>query len=160
MENQYLGVRFRMLNNEIRRCLDKSIRGGPELDIPGQNGSNITCTNRWIIAHLYASELEGKCVYQRDIEKEFGITRSTASKVLILLEKKGYVRREGVSHDARLKKLILTDKSREISRAMHESAVKLEQSLIEGFSREELETLCGYLDRVQKNLAATALRKE
>ncbi len=159
MENLYLCARLRTLNNEIRRCLDKIIRSGPELDIPGEHG-NITCTNRWIIAHLYASELEGRCVYQRDIEKEFGITRSTASKVLILLEKKGYVKREGVSHDARLKKLILTDKSREMSRAMHESAVKIEESLIEGFTKEELETLNGYLDRVQKNLAATALRKE
>ncbi len=148
-----------MLNNEIRRCLDKSVRSEPELDIPGEH-NNITCTNRWIIAHLYASELEGRCVYQRDIEKEFGITRSTASKVLILLEKKGYVRREGVSHDARLKKLILTDKSREISRTMHESAVKIEKSLIDGFTKEELETLYGYLDRVQKNLDGAALRKE
>ncbi len=159
MENLYLCARLRTLNNEIRRCLDKIMRGGAELDIPGEH-DNITCTNRWIIAHLYASELEGRCVYQRDIEKEFGITRSTASKVLILLEKKGYVKREGVSHDARLKKLILTDKSRDISRAMHESAVEMEQSLIDGFTKEELDTLRGYLDRVQKNLAAAALRKE
>lgn len=158
MENQYLGVRLRLLNNEIRRCLDKSVRGAPPADEPEHN--NITCTNRWIIARLYAAELEGECVYQRDIEREFGITRSTASKVLILLEKKGYVKREGVSHDARLKKLILTEKSREMSRAIHESAVQLERSLIEGFTNEELETLFGYLDRVQKNLAGTALRKE
>ncbi len=152
MENRYLCTRMRQLNNEIRRCLDRNTRSF-ELD-------SFTSSNKWIIAHLYEAELEGASVYQRDLEREFGITRSTASKVLILLEKKGMVRREGVSHDARLKKIILTEKSREISKTMHESAMKMERGLINGLTDEELDTLFGYLDRIQKNLEVLSSRKE
>ena len=82
----------------------------------------------------------------------FGITRSTVSKVLKLLEKKGMIERKAVSHDGRMKKIVLTDKSREIGRKMHEQGEKAETQLTNGFTPDELKTLCGFLDRIQANL--------
>ena len=50
------------------------------------------------------------------IEKEFDITRSTASKNVDLLVENGYILREPVDYDARLKKLVLTEKSLSLSK--------------------------------------------
>ena len=149
MENRELGIRLRMVNNAIRRYLDKSTLK-KELD-------NITCSNTWIIGHIAAS---GGSVYQRDLESEFGITRSTASKVLILLEKKGLIKREGVMHDARLKRISLTPRSEEIAQRLRENGAEMEKKLTNGFTKEELDTLFSYLDRIRENLESTETHQQ
>lgn len=140
-----IGMRFRMINNAIRRYVDRSSELKSELD-------NLTCSNGWIIAHLDHMEKLGRDVFQRDFENNFGITRSTASKVLKLLEKKGMIERVPVSHDGRMKRIIMTDKSRELSRRMNADYERTEKQLTRGFSDEELKKLCGFLDRIQQNL--------
>lgn len=47
--------------------------------------------------------------YQRDLEAFFKLRRSTVSSQLNTLERKGLLRRVTVSHDARLKQLVLTE---------------------------------------------------
>lgn len=140
-----IGVRFRMINNAVRRYIDRNSQLKKELD-------NMTCSNGWIIGHVCKMEELGCDVYQRDFENDFGITRSTVSKVLKLLEKKGMIVREGVSHDARMKRIRLTDKSRELDARMKSEFKEVENRITDGFSEEELKILCGFLDRIEKNL--------
>ena len=47
---------------------------------------SVTGTNCWIIGYIAGKE--GEDVFQRDLEKKFGITRSTASKVIGLMVQK------------------------------------------------------------------------
>lgn len=61
----------------------------------------------WIIEYLYRHRDEP--VFQRDIEREFSITRSTVTDILQLMERKGYIQRQSVPQDARLKQLVLTE---------------------------------------------------
>lgn len=61
----------------------------------------------WIIEYLYRHRDEP--VFQRDIEREFSITRSTVTNILQLMERKGYIQRLSVPQDARLKQLVLTE---------------------------------------------------
>lgn len=145
MEQRGIGVRLRMLNNAVRRYLDRTSESKREIE-------NLTCSNGWIIGHLCDAEREGRVIFQRDLEDEFGITRSTASKVLSLLEKKGFITRESVSHDARLKKLVPTDKSRKIENEMQCEVNRLESCLTKGFTQEELDALYSYLERLQRNI--------
>lgn len=145
MEQRGIGVRLRMLNNAVRRYLDRTSESKREIE-------KLTCSNGWIIGHLCEAEREGRVIFQRDLEEEFGITRSTASKVLSLMEKKGFIARESVSHDARLKKLVPTDKSREIENEMQRDVNRLETCLTKGFTQEELDTLYSYLERLQRNI--------
>lgn len=111
---------------------------------------SMTGTNGCIIGYL--AENSERDVFQRDIEKHFGITRSTASKVINLMEQKGLVERESVSYDARLKKLTLTDKSKSISHLMSEDMILVDGILTENFTREEKDALCGYLERMKANI--------
>lgn len=149
MENRFIGIELRSLNNAVRRYLEQS--AAPLLE------DRITCSNAWIIGHIAKSEED---VFQRDLEDKFGITRSTASKVLILLEKKGIIERVGVSHDARLKKLVLTEKGRDIAESLRENGDRMEAQLIRGFSEEELSRLAGYLGRLRANLEQTQTRSD
>ena len=58
--------------------------------------------------YLYAHR--GRDVYQRDIEKALHIRRSTAAVALNQMEADGFVVRENVDSDKRLKKIVPTEK--------------------------------------------------
>ena len=87
-----------------------------------------------------------------ELESEFGITRSTASRVLRLMEQKGLVERQSVPQDARLKKLVLTERSRRLVQEMCQTGMTIDARLLRGFSPEEVQTLYGFLDRMFQNL--------
>lgn len=72
----------------------------------------VTVMHGWIIGYL--SHNINTDIYQKDIESEFAISRSTVTNILKLMEKKGYITRTSVESDARLKKISLTDKGKQI----------------------------------------------
>ena len=82
MEQRHLGRELHRLDNGIRRFLCKNSAAIKSKD-------EVTGTNLRIIRFLKANEQRD--IYQKDVEKEFGITRSTASRVLVLMEEKGLV---------------------------------------------------------------------
>jgi DNA-binding MarR family transcriptional regulator len=142
LEKKLIGLELRCLNNLMMRKVENSpIKRRIE---------SITGTNGWIIGFLAANA--DKEIYQKDLEKQFSITRSTASKVLILMEKKGLIERRGVPHDARLKKLVLTEKAWKISELMIDDAARMEQTLTKGFTEEELEYFCSCIQRMKNNI--------
>lgn len=142
MLEKRVGVELRSLSNQIMRYLDKHSHK--------KCIDSITGTNGWIIG--YIARNDGRDVYQRDLERHFGVTRSTASKVVNLMVRKGLLERQSVPHDARLKKLVLTPRARELSALMEEDGRALEAALTNGFSPGELETLFGFLERLKQNL--------
>ena len=115
-----------------------------------KTNDEVTSTNMRIIRFLKANE--NYDVYQKDVEKEFGITRSTASRVLVLMEQKGLITRSGVEHDARLKKLTLTPKSLAINDIMNQNGMEIEEQLLFGFTEEEKDTLFAFLQRMSENV--------
>ena len=143
MESTRIGLELHSLNNLIRRYFDFASHKKEIETVTGNNG--------WIIGFL-AKNAE-KDIYQKDLENQFTITRSTASKVLRLMEQKGLVRRQSVAHDARLKKIVLTQKARELEGLMAEDRDRMEQILTMGFEEEEIKTLNAYIQRMKKNIS-------
>lgn len=90
--------------------------------------------------------------YQRDLEAEFRIRRSTASGILRLMERDGLIRREPVESDARLKRLVLTPKAVESCHCMEQAIEAVEAKTTAGLSDEELETFFALVDKMKKNL--------
>ena len=133
-----IGRELHSLNNMIMRFVDSRTNK--------RTVDSLTGTNGWIIGYI-AKHYE-KDVFQKDLEKEFGITRSTASKVVDLMEKKGFIRRVSVPEDARLKKLVLTEKSMEIASMMQEDREKIEGTITK-VSRLEKSAI----DRIKKNIS-------
>lgn len=132
-----------VLTNAIRKYCSKSPTRHEVEDMTGTNG--------WVIAYLY--ENSDREVYQRDLEHEFGISRSTTSKMLARMEEGGLVRRVRVFVDDRLKKIVLTDKSKMIAEKIREDNLKTEQKLMQGFSAEEIRTFENYLQRMLINIS-------
>ena len=67
-----------------------------------EDGYELTLVQTRTICFLIANQDHD--VFQRDLEKELRIRRSTASEILNVLERDDYLRRIPASHDARLKK--------------------------------------------------------
>lgn len=96
---QVIPAQLRRVDNLIFRRINQFARA---------NGvEQATPMHGWIIEYLYRHRDEP--VFQRDIEREFSITRSTVTNILQLMERKGYIRRLSVPQDARLKQLVLTE---------------------------------------------------
>lgn len=145
-EQKTIMQHMRSIGNATKRHIDRYFDSKRQLD-------NLSCSGGWILSRVFESEHFGVPLYQRDFESEFGITRSTASKVLSGLEKKGLIRREGVAGDARLKRIALTEKSNAISQSIFRETTEFEEKLERGFTNEELNTLFGFFERIEKNLA-------
>ncbi len=92
-------------------------------------------------------------IFQKDIEEEFEIRRSSVTSVLQLMEKKGYIKRISVSEDARLKKIILTQNGIEIQNKIYERILEFEKSLEDGLNSEEKEILISLINRLSDKIA-------
>lgn len=66
-------------------------------------------------------------VFQRDVESAFGMSRSTATGILQLMEKNDLILRESVASDARLKSLIPTEKAAHLDAQVGECLHQTEQ---------------------------------
>jgi len=97
---QVIPAQLRRVNNLIFRKINAFSRANEV-----ERG---TPMHGWIVEYLYRNQ--DHPVFQRDIEREFSITRSTVTNILQLMEKKGYIERQSVPQDARLKMLVLTEK--------------------------------------------------
>ena len=139
---RYIGIEIRALDNQIKRLIDSKIQKSAFCRLTGSNG--------WIID--YIRKKSPKPVNQKDLEAEFNITRSTASKVLNLMEEKGFIVRESVPEDARLKKLVLTPEAIEISKGMEADRDAIERQITKGFSEKELQQFYSYIERIRKNV--------
>lgn len=99
--------------------------------------------NMWVSDFLY-DHRENE-IYQKDIEEEFFINRSTASKMLSLMEEKELIRRTESDHDARLKKIELMPKGYELHELCIVIRENIDNKLTQNISQENMElfkTLC------------------
>ena len=141
-QHKHIGFEIKTLSNLIKRQFDQS-SNKKEID-------NLTGTNGWVIGYL--ANNQHRDVFQRDLELEFSIRRSTASKILQLMEKKGFIKREAVEYDARLKKLVLTEKALEVHAIAQQGINQLEKKISKGLTNEEIETFFKIAEKIKKNL--------
>ena len=139
--NTHVGFEIRVLSNLIYRRINQ---------MSAQEGETLTANQDWVLHFLIQSQ--GRDIMQRDIEKEFSIRRSTASRTLQLMERNGYIRREAVSYDARLKKLVVTEKGTEARDRMIDRLNRFEAELQSGISLEELNQLTSTIRKLEENI--------
>ena len=116
-----------------------------------QYAKSVTGANGWIIG--YIADNSNRDIYQKDLEAQFSITRSTASKVIKLMEQKGFIKRHSVPQDARLKKLVLTPEAVVLHESIRKTFDQLERDLLTGFSSEEVGLFLSFVQRMKKNVS-------
>lgn len=139
-----VAFRIKSLNNEFKRHFDRSAIH--------RNDANLTGMQFAFLGYI-SDRAQSEDVFQRDIEVEFNIRRSTASGMLQLLEREGYIERYSVPSDARLKKIVLTDKAREQDKKAKEDMDLFDQKITAGLTDEELRELYRILDKIEKNIS-------
>lgn len=137
----HIGKKILVLANRIHRRISKE---SAQFGVTGVQGR--------ILGFIYHNS-DKKDIFQKDIEEELDIRRSSVTSVLQLMEKNGHIRRVSVSEDARLKKIILTEKGLEIQRNVYASIVKFEQSLRDELTQDEANILVSLIDKLYKKIA-------
>ena len=87
-------------------------------------------------------------VFQRTIEEEFQIRPSSVTSMLKLLEKNGYIKRESVPEDARLKKLVLTEAGQNMFEQIGNVIEREEQRILNQLTKEEQKELFRLLSKL------------
>lgn len=113
-----------------------------------------------IIGFVEHSNQAGRDIFQKDIEVQFGIRRSSVTSVLNNLEKNGFICRQSVESDARLKKIVLTQKAKEIGCDHRQRVIRFENSLLENMTAQEIATLKTLLAKVEENVAKLEVNKD
>lgn len=143
MYSDPVGRRIKIINNLMKRSMDKFF---------GQRPDRATLMHTWILGFLQNRQDAGKDTFQKDIEVEFSINRSTTSEMLKLMCKNGMISRVPVDYDARLKKIVLTEKSLKFNQELSRKMNELDKILIKGLSESEVETFLKLCDKLIDNL--------
>lgn len=139
-----VGIKIKKIHSLIRKAIHNSETF--------KENEELTNVIGWTIGFISRRNHEGIETYQKDIEREFKISRSTATGLLQNMEKLGYVYREVSEVDSRLKRIVLTEKSIELNKKVILTFDSIETRLLTDFSKEEEEMLFSFLLRLEKNL--------
>ncbi|MEE1238877.1 MAG: MarR family transcriptional regulator [Acutalibacteraceae bacterium] len=142
LPEKHIGLEIRNLSNLIRRDVEKH---ADELECKPNKG-----VRGWAIDYFY--ENRDRDIFQKDFEEKFSIRRSTASNMLKLMEKNGLIVRKSVESDARLKKIILTEKAIKVHQCISEDIEKREKKLRKGLTDEEIDTFFSTIQKIKTNL--------
>ena len=139
---RHIGYEVRTLNQVIGRLVTSYQSKVDEK-------AGINRMQGWIIGYLYRHSEEA--VFQKDLEAEFQMARSTASGILQAMEKKGLITRESIPRDARLKRLVLTEKGMKFQMEIMENFDRIQKVLKSDIPKEKLECFLEVLDMIREN---------
>ena len=138
----YQILQIMTIMNQLRQT---AIGAHDEICPPGMTISQLICIS-------FLSIHQGTDLYQKDIESCFKLRRSTVSSLLNTLERKELIQRVSVAHDARLKKLVLTEKGQEIGQHVQQVLSNLNRQMVSNLDPGERETLSYLLRKIESGL--------
>lgn len=142
MEKIHVGKLIHILSHQMKRqCYADAIDCG-----------GLTAMQKHVLCFILLKSMKEE-VLQRDIEEEYNIRRSTATGLLKLLEKNGFIIRESVERDARIKRIVPTAKAETLREAIRKDIVRMENLLHQGISEEEYVQCVGTLQKMLDNIS-------
>ena len=151
MENKHLmkiSFVMRVIHNQIKDIITKSV---PKSDVAPQSQ-----LQGGILGYLFHHT--DQPVYQKDIEKEFQISRATATNTLQVMEKNGLILRKSQDKDARLKRITMTEEAAANHARVEAHMQMMDDRMLRGLTDSEIKDLNRYLGVIMNNLEG--LRKE
>ena len=138
-----LGLDISKIHHIISRNMDASVISAID--------DNLTVSQAYVIDFI-SNEGKDKEIFQKDLEREFDLKRSSISLMLNNMEKSDLIERVPVTEDARLKKIILTQKSIKIYEKISTAIDSIENKLSENITPEEIKVFQSVLDKIRSNL--------
>ena len=140
MWNYELGRNVHMLSRLLKRNTDIEV-----------TKYGITGVQSAMIGFIYEQSRK-KDVFAKDIEKAFDLRRASSAGLIQNMERNGLIKREMVGNDARLKKIVLTEKALELRKKLDKSIKNMEKKMQEGLTKEEIEKYIELTKKMAKNL--------
>lgn len=106
--------------------------------------------NGRILSFLAANE--NRDIFQKDIEQETSLTKSSVSNLLTKMEQKGLIQRQSIPGDARLKKIVLTELGSQINAKNLKAIDAVDVNFVRGLSTEEQNQLLRILKKINCNM--------
>ncbi len=133
---------LRVLHNQIKVIIHNSVPCSPNAPQSQLQGG--------ILGYLYHHQEQS--VYQKDIEKEFRISRATATNTLQVMERNGLIIRRALDRDARLKRILMTEEAMQNHRRVEEHMDWMDERMLRGLEPAEVRELYRMLDVIFCNL--------
>lgn len=145
IREERIGAQVKGLSHAFARRFEELAR---------QNGlDEVSIMHGWVLAFLYRNaERE---VFQKDLERAFHINKSSVTSVVQLMERRGYIRRESVERDARLKKLVMTEKGRQTNAKALKTMDEVNCIAVEGLSNEEIAQFKSLVEKIRANVTGS-----
>ncbi|WP_125115136.1 MarR family winged helix-turn-helix transcriptional regulator [Agathobaculum sp. Marseille-P7918] len=141
MCDKRIGTELGMLGNLLKRQMICTTGKGEMENITGMQSMIL-----WFLMQTTEPR------FQRDVETQFRIRRSTATGILNLMEEHGLLLREPVEQDRRLKRLVLTDRAKALYERIQQAMVQTEALMEEGIDPEDLAVWFRVCDKIRANL--------
>lgn len=97
-------------------------------------------------------ESKNRDVFQKDIEEHFELRGSSVTSTLQNLEKMGFIVRESIPADQRLKRIVLTKKALDIHNQITKNIEQVEKEAFSSINKEEEQLLSDLLKRILNNI--------
>lgn len=138
-----IGLKIRILANELNRKAAEILK-----EEDGEASSSIQMR---ILNFIHRRNSQQVPVYQKDIEQEFDIRRSTATGVLQTMEKRLFIERSSCKEDNRYKTIILTELGRQKVKENIVKLHRLDESLVQGISEEHVTIFFNVMEKLSEN---------
>lgn len=139
MKERKIPFEIKMLDNMIDRKICNSVEK-----------MSLTHAQARILRFLFTNK--DKTIYQKTIEKEVGVRRSTISGILDTMEKNNLIIRKASASDARKKEIALTINSLNKHKEIERKIADFESVLLKGITDEEKEAFFKTIDKLKENL--------
>lgn len=143
MKKYKLGLDIEKIDRIISRDMDANIMQAV--------GDKVTVSQAYVIDFMINTDKED--IFQKDLEKQFDLKRAAISLMLNNMEKNDLIKRVPVSEDARLKKLVLTEKSIALADTITTAIDEIEHTLVEDLTQEEIDNFYTVLNKMRNSLS-------
>ena len=139
----HFGALLNQTSRLIRRALDARISAAVTTGLSGTRGM--------VLGDIVRANRTGRDVYQRDIEQWFNIRRSSVTALLQGMEQDGFITRCAVEKDARLKRLVATEKGRACHAEIEACIAQFEDDLQKGVDPQQAAIARAVLEQTLRN---------
>ena len=131
-------------------CISNRLRNRSQ-EVHTQQGIGIA---QGKILNYVLVESEAHSVYQKDLEREFGLRPSTVTEMLNALEQKKLIQRVSDEWDGRYKKIVFTEKARSMKDRIRQEVEETEHLLLQGITEQEKQEFLRIAGKMLQNLEA------
>jgi DNA-binding MarR family transcriptional regulator len=137
-----VALKIRILANELNRKAAEILK---------EDGASSSSTQMSMLNFIHRRNKQQIPVYQKDIEQEFDIRRSTATGVLQTMEKRSFIQRKSCKDDNRLKAIVLTELGQQKVKENISKLQTFNRSLVENIPEAELSVFFAVLEKISEN---------